>query len=167
MPRQYWLMKSEPYKYSIDDLERDGTTYWDGVRNYAARNIMRDKMRIGDGVLYYHSNQKPPAVVGVAEVCRKSYPDHTQFDTDSKYFDPKATEAAPRWFMVDIRFVEKFTREIGLPEIRATSELADMVLVKRSRLSVQPVTKHEYQHVLRMAGSALALAESEPDGAER
>ncbi len=166
MARQYWLMKSEPYVYSIDDLERDGTTYWDGVRNYAARNIMRDKMRIGDGVLYYHSNQRPPGVVGVAEVCRESYPDHTQFDPQSKYFDPKATAAVPRWFMVDIRFVEKFTREIGLPEIRATRELADMVLVKRSRLSVQPVTKHAYQHILRMAGSALAMAESDPDGTD-
>ena len=153
MPRQYWLMKSEPYVYSIDDLQRDGTTYWDGVRNYSARNLMRDKMRIGDRVLFYHSNAKPPGVAGVAEVVRESYPDHTQFDPASKYHDPKATDENPRWFMVDIGFVEKFPREVGLPEIRATSELAEMVLVNRSRLSVQPVAEAEYEHILGMAGS--------------
>ena len=153
MPRQHWLMKSEPYVYSIDDLERDGTTHWDGVRNYAARNLMRDKMRIGDRVLYYHSNATPPGVAGIAEVCRESYPDFTQFDPASKYHDPKATNENPRWFMVDVRFVEKFEREVGLPEIRATPELARMVLVNRSRLSVQPVTEDEYEHMLGMAGS--------------
>ena len=154
MPRQHWLMKCEPYVYSIHDLERDGTTYWDGVRNYSARNLMRDKMRIGDRVLYYHSNAKPPGVAGIAEVCRESYPDHTQFDPSSKYLDPKATDENPRWFMVDIRFVEKFPREVGLPEIRATPELAKMVLVNRSRLSVQPVTEAEYEHIVRMASAA-------------
>ena len=153
MPRQHWLMKSEPYVYSIDDLEQDGTTHWDGVRNYAARNLMRDKMRIGDRVLFYHSNAKPPGVAGIAEVCRESYPDFTQFDPANKYHDPKATPDNPRWFMVDVRFVEKFAREIGLPEIRATPELADMVLVNRSRLSVQPVTEAEFEHIVAMAGS--------------
>ncbi len=151
MSRRYWLMKSEPYVYSIDDLKRDGTTYWDGVRNYSARNLMRDRMRIGDRVLYCHSNAKPPGVAGVAEVCRESYPDHTQFEPASKYHDPKATRENPRWFMVDIRFVEKFPREVGLPEIRATPELAEMVLVNRSRLSVQPVTEAEFEHILGMA----------------
>ena len=151
MPRQYWLMKSEPYVYSIDDLERDGATHWDGVRNYAARNLMRDRMRIGDRVLLYHSNTKPPGVAGIAEVCRESYSDFTQFDPSNKYFDPKATEENPRWFMVDIRFVEKFEREVSLPEIRATPELADMVLVNRSRLSVQPVTRGEFEHIVGMA----------------
>ncbi len=154
MARQYWLMKSEPYVYSIDDLQRDGTTYWDGVRNYAARNIMRDRMRIGDRVLYYHSNAKPPGVAGIAEVCRESYPDHTQFDPSSKYHDPKATDENPRWFMVDVRFVEKFEREVSLPEIRATPELAEMVLVNRSRLSVQPVTQAEYDRIVGMAAAA-------------
>ncbi len=153
MPRQHWLMKSEPYVYSIDDLEQDGTTHWDGVRNYAARNLMRDKMRIGDRVLFYHSNAKPPGVAGIAEVCRESYPDFTQFDPSNKYHDPKATPDNPRWFMVDVRFVEKFAREIGLPEIRATPELADMVLVNRSRLSVQPVTEAEFEHIVAMVGS--------------
>ena len=155
MPRQHWLMKSEPYVYSIDDLERDGTTHWDGVRNYAARNLMRDKMRIGDRVLFYHSNARPPGVAGIAEVCRESYPDFTQFDSANKYFDPKATQENPRWFMVDIRFVAKFEREVGLPEIRATPELADMVLVNRSRLSVQPVTEAEFEHIVAMAGGRL------------
>ena len=154
MPRQHWLMKSEPYDYSIDDLQRDGTTHWDGVRNYAARNLMRDKMRIGDRVLFYHSNVKPPGVAGIAEVCRESYPDFTQFDPANKYHDPKATEENPRWFMVDIRFVEKFEREVGLPEIRATPKLAGMVLVNRSRLSVQPVTEAEFEHIVGMAGSS-------------
>ena len=148
--RSHWLMKSEPSDYSIDDLESDGSTHWDGVRNYAARNLMRDRMRIGDRVLFYHSNAKPPGVVGIAEVCRESYPDHTQFDPASKYFDVKATDENPRWFMVDIRFVEKLPRMVGLPEIRATPELGEMVLVNRSRLSVQPVTEAEFKRIAAM-----------------
>ncbi len=158
MNRKHWLMKSEPYAYSIDDLERDGVTWWDGVRNYAARNLMRDRMRIGDRVLFYHSNARPPGVVGIAEVCRESYPDHTQFDSESKYFDPKASPENPRWFMVDVRFVEKFPRMVSLPEIRATPKLADMVLVNRSRLSVQPVAPEEYERIVAMAGAADAEA---------
>ncbi len=154
MNRQYWLMKSEPYAYSIDDLERDGVTFWDGVRNYAARNLMRDRMKIGDRVLFYHSNARPPGAVGIAEVCRESYPDHTQFDPASKYFDPKATPEKPRWFMVDVRFVERFPRMVSLPEIRATQELAQMVLVNRSRLSVQPVAQDEYERIVAMARAA-------------
>ncbi|NNF25767.1 MAG: EVE domain-containing protein [Gemmatimonadetes bacterium] len=153
MARQYWLMKSEPYVYSIDDLERDGTTFWDGVRNYSARNLMRDKMKIGDRVLYYHSNANPPGVVGIAEVVKESYPDHTQFDEKSKYHDPKSTEEKPRWFMVDIAFVEKLPRAVTLPEIKDTAALAEMVLVNRSRLSVQPVKKSEYDLILKMARS--------------
>ncbi len=153
MARQYWLVKSEPDVYSIDDLERDGETFWDGVRNYSARNLMRDKMRVGDRVLYYHSNAKPPGVVGIAEVARESYPDHTQFDPKSKYHDPKATEEKPRWFMVDIAFVEKLPRAVSLPEIKDTKALSEMVLVNRSRLSVQPVRKSEYDLILRMSRS--------------
>jgi predicted RNA-binding protein with PUA-like domain len=146
-------MKSEPYVYGIDDLERDGTTFWDGVRNYSARNLMRDQMKIGDRVLYYHSNADPPGVVGIAEVVKESYPDHTQFDEKSKYHDPKATEEKPRWFMVDIKFVEKLPRAVTLPEIKETEALSDMVLVNRSRLSVQPVKKSEYDLILKMARS--------------
>ena len=151
MARQHWLMKSEPGDYSIDDLERDGTTFWDGVRNYAARNLMRDQMKIGDRVLFYHSNARPPGVVGIAEVVRESYPDHTQFDVTHKYFDSKATPEAPRWFMVDIAFVAKLTRMVGLPEIRRQPDLANMVLVRRSRLSVQPVTADEFERIQAMA----------------
>ena len=151
MAKKYWLMKSEPYVYSIDDLERDRTTFWDGVRNYSARNLMRDKMRIGDQVLFYHSNANPPGVAGIAEVCKESYPDHTQFDEKSKYFDPKATKEAPRWFMVDVAFVEKFPREVSLQEIKETAALNDMVLVNRSRLSVQPVEKAEFDRIVKMA----------------
>ena len=149
--RQYWLMKSEPDVYSIDDLEGDGRTHWDGVRNYQARNIMRDEMKEGDRVLYYHSNANPPGVVGVAEVVKEGYPDHTAQDPDSNYYDEKATEEDPRWFMVDIAFVRKLPRMVSLKEIKAEDSLEDMVLVNRSRLSVQPVEKSEFEHILDMA----------------
>ena len=149
--RQYWLMKSEPDVYSIDDLQEDGRTHWDGVRNYQARNIMRDDMKKGDRVLYYHSNASPPGVVGVAEVVKEGYPDHTAQDPDSNYYDEKATEEDPRWFMVDIAFVRKLPRMVPLHEIKDEKALEDMVLVNRSRLSVQPVEEDEFEHVLAMA----------------
>jgi predicted RNA-binding protein with PUA-like domain len=145
---QYWLMKSEPGDYSIDDLERDGTEHWDGIRNYQARNLMRDQMKVGDRVLFYHSNAKPPGVVGVAEIASGPYPDHTQFDSTAKYYDPKSDRDDPRWIMVDIRFVEKLPRMVSLPELREYPELAEMVLLNRSRLSVQPVTKVQYEFIL-------------------
>ena len=150
---RYWLMKSEPDAYSIDDLERDGTEHWDGIRNYQARNLMRDEMAVGDRVLFYHSNAKPPGVVGIAEIASGAYPDHTQFDPDEKYFDPKSDPESPRWLMVDVRFVEKLPRLVSLHEIKATPRLADMVLVNRSRLSVQPVTKQEFELIVDMAGA--------------
>lgn len=149
--RQYWLMKSEPHVYSIDDLEKDGQTMWDGVRNYQARNFMRDDMKAGDRVLYYHSNTNPPGVVGVAEVVKESYPDHTAQDPDSKYYDEKASEDEPRWYMVDIEFVRKLPRLVSLQEIKDEPALEDMVLVNRSRLSVQPVEEEEFERVLAMA----------------
>jgi predicted RNA-binding protein with PUA-like domain len=148
---RYWLMKSEPGEYSIDDLETDGTTHWDGVRNYQARNLMRDEMVVGDRVLFYHSNAKPPAVVGVAEVARTAYPDHTQFDPEDKHFDPKSDPDNPRWIMVDVKFVEKLPRQVGLPELKEYSELDDMVLLNRSRLSVQPVTKKQFDFIVARA----------------
>ncbi len=148
---QYWLMKSEPGDYSIDDLKRDGTEHWDGVRNYQARNLMRDQMEIGDRVLFYHSNAKPPGVVGVAEIGSGPYPDHTQFDPESKYHDPKSDPDDPRWIMVDVKFVEKLPRMVTLPELREYPELAEMVLLNRSRLSVQPVTKGQYEFILDRA----------------
>lgn len=151
MNRRYWLLKSEPGTYSIDDLQRDGTTYWDGVRNYQARNFMRDDMRPGDGVLFYHSNAKPPGVVGIAEVVRAGYPDHTARDPSSPYFDPRATEDDPRWYMVDIRFVEKFPDLVPLDRLRVTPGLEEMLVTTKSRLSVQPVTAEEFEIVRRLA----------------
>lgn len=147
----HWLIKSEPDAYSIDDLERDGTEHWDGIRNYQARNLMRDEMAIGDRVLFYHSNSKPPGVVGLCEVASGPYPDHTQFDPESNYHDPKSDPDDPRWIMVDMRFVEKFPRKVGLPELREYPELADMVLLNRSRLSIQPVSDAEFEFIVDLA----------------
>jgi len=151
MAKQYWLMKSEPDTYSIDDLERDGSTLWDGVRNYKARNNMQ-AMSVGDEVLYYHSNANPPGVVGIARVCREAYPDPTQFDKKSKYYDEKSTKEKPRWYLVDIEFVAKAPETVGLPEIKEDARLSDMELVRYGRLSVQSVKKAEFDHVKRMAG---------------
>lgn len=153
MPK-YWLMKSEADVYSIDDLRRDGRTLWDGVRNYQARNNMKE-MKEGDLVLYYHSRQSPSAVTGLARVVRESYPDPTQFDPNHKYFDEKSSEEDPRWWLVDIEFVRAFDHPVGLPDIKARSDLSEMVLVRNSRLSVQPVLEQEFQTVLKMAGEAM------------
>ena len=147
----YWLMKSEPDAYSIDDLERDGREMWDGIRNYQARNLLRDELQLGDGVLFYHSRSSPPAVVATARVVRSGYPDPTQFDRRSKYHDPKAHRAEPRWYAVDIRLDEELPREVALPELRNVPALDGMVLVNRSRLSVQPVAPSEWKTVLRLA----------------
>ena len=153
MARRYWLMKSEPDAYSIDDLERDGQTYWDGVRNYQARNFMRDDMCIGDGVLYCHSNCKPPGVVGLARIVREGYPDHTAFDPGDKHYDPKSDPSNPRWFMVDIEFVAGFDEIVPLEALKAEPGLEEMVVTKRSRLSVQPVTAGEFEVVRKMGGT--------------
>ncbi|MGH7481578.1 MAG: EVE domain-containing protein [Longimicrobiales bacterium] len=142
-----WLVKSEPDAYSIDDLERDGRSDWHGVRNYTARNFMRDEMKQGDLVLFYHSSANPPGVAGVARVAREGYPDPTARDEGSDYYDPKASHDDPRWFMVDIEFVEKFERFVPLDELKETPGLEDMVLLKRSRLSVQPVGEREFEIV--------------------
>lgn len=150
MAKRYWLMKSEPSVYSIDDLRRDGTTCWDSIRNYQARNNMRD-MSVGDEVLFYHSQATPPGVAGVARVVREAYPDHTQFDREHKYFDPKSDEDDPRWWMVDVEFVRAFDEALPLSDIKEEASLADMVLVRNSRLSVQPVKAAEFRRVLAMA----------------
>ena len=144
-------MKSEPGDYSIDDLERDGSTHWDGIRNYQARNSMME-MEVGDRVLFYHSAAKPPGVVGIAEVVKKAYPDFTAWDQGSRYFDPASTPETPRWHMVDIRFVSKFERMVSIDEVRRDTELAAMVLVNNPRLSVQPVKPAEYEHIVALAG---------------
>ncbi len=151
---KYWLMKTEPESYSIDDLaaEKNQTTFWSGVRNYQARNFMRDDMKIGDQVLFYHSNANPPAIVGVAEVVRESYPDYTSWDENDHHYDPKSTPDAPRWFMVDIRLKRKFDRPLGRNELTGVKALAEMELMRKgSRLSVQPVRKKEFDTVLKLA----------------
>jgi predicted RNA-binding protein with PUA-like domain len=153
-PKVYWLMKSEPSAFSIDDLIRspDKTTCWNGVRNYQARNFMRS-MAVGDQALFYHSNADPPAVVGIAEVVKTAYPDSTQFDKKDTHYDPASKPSQPRWDMVDIRCVRKFVRPLPLDELRKESTLKGMVLLQKgSRLSVQPVSPLEWRHILRLAG---------------
>ncbi len=146
-------MKSEPDVYSIADLERDGTTFWDGIRNYQARNFMRDQMQIGDRVLYYHSNAKPPGVAGIAEVASAPYPDPTQFDADSKYYDPKSTTDEPRWVLVDVKFVAAFERIVSLQTLKDDDALDGMLVIKRGqRLSIQPVEHQHFARVLQLAG---------------
>lgn len=151
--RNYWLMKSEPYAFSIDDLEKVGTEPWDGIRNYEARNFMKDDMEIGDGVLFYHSNVRPPAIVGSMEVASEPYPDPTQFDPDSKYFDEKSSEEDPRWELVDVKFVQKFEEPVLRDAIKAEPTLENMVLLKRFRLSITPVTEKEWLKIHAMAGA--------------
>jgi len=141
-------VKSEPEEYSIDDLERDGKTCWDGVRNYQARNTLRDEMKAGDLVLFYHSSCEPAGVAGVARVCRAGYADHTALDRKSKHFDPKATRANPIWAMVDLAFVEKFPAVVPLPTLRQTAALKGMALLRPGqRLSVLPVSEAEFEVV--------------------
>ena len=152
---RYWLMKSEPGEVSIDDLAAapGKTVAWFGVRNYQARNFMRDDMKLGDRVLFYHSSCAEPGVAGVAKVSRLAYPDATQFERGGKYHDPKATPAAPRWFNVDVTLVKK-TRLVSLAELRAHPELASLTILQRgNRLSITPVTPDEYDLISRLAGS--------------
>ena len=144
-----WLMKSEPDAYSIDDLERDGREMWDGIRNYQARNMMRDDMRIGDDVFFYHSNCKEPGIVGLAKVVSEPYPDPTQFDPESKYFDPKSSRDDPRWILVDVEFVRKLARPITLSELKEQPGLEGMILLRRgNRLSVMPVDEDHWDIIL-------------------
>ena len=148
MSKRYWLMKCEPSAYAIDDLERDGRTCWEGVRNFQARNFMRDVMQVGDGVLFYASNADPSGVTGLAAICRTGYPDHYAWQAGHKYFDARSTEARPVWYMVDIEFVERFPAAIPLATLKETPGLDEMMVTKRgARLSVQPVTPAEYDIV--------------------
>ena len=152
MPKRYWLLKTEPDVYSIDDLQRDKSTCWDGVRNYQARNFMRDQMAIGDEVFIYHSNAQPPGIAGLAKVSRTAYADATALDSSDSHYDPKATKENPIWMMVDVAFVRKLPRLVTLEEIKANKALADMLLVQRGqRLSVQPVEAKHFQLILKMA----------------
>ncbi len=151
--RRYWLFKSEPTAYSFSDLlkEPNRTAEWDGVRNYQARNFMRDDMQPGDGVLFYHSSANPMAVVGAARIVRRGYPDSTAWDPSSDHPDPKSTPASPIWYMVDIQADKQFKRPVTLEEIKANPRLKDMLLVRRGmRLSIQPVTKEEWDEIVTM-----------------
>lgn len=151
MDLRYWLMKSEPSEFSIDDLASrpDQTEHWDGVRNYQVRNLMRDRMRIGDLAFFYHSNCAEPGVVGVTRIAREAYPDHTAFDPQNPHFDPKSRPEQPAWYMVDVQFVRKLRRTIPLAELKEQPELEGLALVRRgNRLSVMPVTTEQWRFIL-------------------
>ena len=150
----YWLLKSEPGVFSIDNLAArpNQTEPWDGVRNYQARNLLRDQMRRGDRAFFYHSNTEIPGIVGVVEIVREGYPDDTAFDPENKYYDPKSTPANPRWYRVDVKLVRKFERIITLAELRSHAErLGDLMLLRRgNRLSVMPVTAEQWEFILEL-----------------
>ncbi|MGE5048691.1 MAG: EVE domain-containing protein [Deltaproteobacteria bacterium] len=153
---RHWLLKTEPETFSFDDLLRAPrkTAGWDGVRNYQARNFLRDEMKKGDRALIYHSNADPPAVVGVAEIVREGYPDPTQFDARHDHYDPAAREDAPRWFQVDVKAVQKLKRPVPLDELRGVKALSKMPLLQRGqRLSVQPVGEREFELILELGGT--------------
>ncbi|WMP16576.1 EVE domain-containing protein [Thiothrix lacustris] len=146
---QYWLMKSEPDVFGIDDLKRVTVEPWDGVRNYQARNMMRDQMQVGDQVFFYHSNCDVPGIVGIAEIVTQGYPDDTAVNPEAKYFDPKSDPANPRWYRVDVKFIRKLSRTISLHELREQTILENMPLVRKGcRLSIMPVTTDEWQAIL-------------------
>lgn len=153
--RRFWLMKSEPHAFGIDDLidSENQTTRWEGVRNYQARNFMRDDMKVGDGVLFYHSNAKPLAIVGAMNVSSEPYPDPIQFDPKSDYFDPKSTQENPRWILVDVTFTQKFEPPVLRETLQSVDDLKDMMLLQRgSRLSIQPLTAFEWEKIHKLAG---------------
>jgi predicted RNA-binding protein with PUA-like domain len=148
---QYWLMKSEPDTYSIDDLQSFGVDHWDGIRNYQVRNFFRDQMQVGEQAFFYHSNCKEPGIVGTMEIVSKAFPDHTDFDPSEKYFDSKSDPENPRWLMVDVRYIRHLDRMITLGELRQQKQIADMKLLQRgNRLSVLPLSKMEWQYILEM-----------------
>ncbi|MGF1510700.1 MAG: EVE domain-containing protein [Myxococcota bacterium] len=156
MAKRYWLMKSEPDDFSWEDLleAEDHTTAWTGVRNYQARNLMRDEMRIDDGVLFYHSNIKTPAIVGIARVSGLAHPDDTQFDRRSKYFDARSSTESPRWVCVDIQAEKELARPVSRDELKEHPELDGLMLLKKgARLSVQPVSREHWNFILRLARS--------------
>lgn len=152
--QSYWLFKSEPEAFSIADLENAAkqTTFWDGVRNYQARNFLRDSIKAGDLVLFYHSNSDPSAIVGIAEVVREGYPDHTAFDPNNAHFDPKSDKVNPTWYMVDIKHVRTLHKPLSLDDLRQVPGLEKMILLQKgSRLSVQPVTENEWEAIMKVA----------------
>lgn len=151
MSIKHWLMKSEPDVFSIDDLRDKKTSLWDGVRNYQARNFMMKDMKIGDQILFYHSNAEPPGVAGVAEVSQLATPDPSQFDKKSDHYDPKSSRENPRWFCVEVKFKNKFKKFVSLDEIRAEKFLQDILVIKKgSRLSIQPVSSSHFNYICKM-----------------
>lgn len=149
--KKYWLMKSEPTTYSIQDLKKSGKDLWDGVRNYQARNFMMNDMQIGDEVLFYHSNAKPPGIVGLAYISKKAQPDPTAFNSKSKYYDPSSKKENPRWFCVEVGFKRIFKKIISIEKLRQEKKLSKMLLLKKGqRLSVMPVTKEEFTHIIKL-----------------
>ena len=154
MKKKYWLMKSEPEVYSIDDLKKDKTTLWDSIRNYQARNFMTQEMSIGDEILFYHSNAKPPGVAGIAKVAKLAQADPTQFDKKSDYYDEKSSAENPRWHCVEIKYVNKMKNFVSLDTIKATKSLKNMLVVQRGqRLSIQPVSEKDFNEVIKLADS--------------
>lgn len=148
MATQYWLLKSEPNAYSIDDLKSDRVTHWDGVRNYQARNFMRDQMKVGDLCFFYHSNTDPVGIVGVCEVVKESYPDFTAFDPEDPHYDPKSDPDNPRWMMVDVKFKKKFSETLTLKALREATEISEMMILRKgNRLSITPVTPGEWNFI--------------------
>lgn len=151
MTKKYWLMKSEPDEFSIYDLKEVKVEAWNGVRNYQARNFMRDEMKVGDDVLFYHSNTKPPGIAGIMTVASEPYPDKLQFDKKSKYFDAKSTKENPRWILIDVKFKKVFKNYIPLETLKGEKKLKDMkILQKGNRLSITPVTKAEFDHIVKL-----------------
>lgn len=148
----YWLMKSEPDVFGIEDLKRNGVEPWDGVRNYQARNFMRDEMKVGDEILFYHSNTKPPGIAGIARVASKPYDDPTQFDPDAKYYDPKSSPDNPRWQLVDVAYVRHAKRYLSLDELKQHAEAMDdfPLLRKGNRLSVMPVNEEHWNYIMQL-----------------
>ncbi|HER35368.1 MAG: EVE domain-containing protein [Halothiobacillaceae bacterium] len=147
----YWLMKSEPDAFSIDDLKRVGTEPWDGIRNYQVRNMIRDEMKPGDRAFFYHSNTKVPGIVGIMDIVSEARPDPTAFDPDEKYYDPKSDPDKPRWMLVDVKYVRHTKRVIPLPELKADPALEEMPLVRRgNRLSIMPVSEDQWDHILSL-----------------
>eukprot|EP01116_Phalansterium_solitarium_P012229 TRINITY_DN28314_c0_g1_i1.p1 TRINITY_DN28314_c0_g1~~TRINITY_DN28314_c0_g1_i1.p1 ORF type:complete len:180 (+),score=25.76 TRINITY_DN28314_c0_g1_i1:95-634(+) len=155
--KSYWLMKSEPHCFSLENLKSctDQVSGWDGVRNYEARNILRDKMKVGDLAFFYHSSCKEPGIVGIVTINRAGYPDPTQFDKKSEYYDATSTKQSPKWFQVDVKFESEFPALIGLAELRKyqQAELSQMALFRKSRLSVSPVTEAEWNHIVQLAST--------------
>ncbi len=148
----YWLIKSEPTTYSIDQLKRDGFSTWEGVRNFQARNYMRDVMKVGDLALFYHSNEKPPGVAGVCRICKEAFPDFTAWNPESPYYDPRATSEKPIWVMVEVEFVEKFPSLVTLDTLKRHPELQDLYILRsRSRLSIIPLEKKHFE-IIRALG---------------